>query len=146
MKKVKVVRTEDRGIIPRYAHPHDAGFDFHSIDTITVPAGGTVKVRTGIAMQIPVGYELQIRPRSGLSAKSKIRIANSPGTIDSGYNGEIMIIVDNISQNQAEAFRINEGDRIAQGVLTPIEQADFEVVNKLDDSERGSGGFGSSGI
>lgn len=143
--KVKVVKTEPRARIPYYATSGSAGFDFHSIDTITVPAGGTVKVRTGIAMQIPEGYELQVRPRSGLSAKSKIRIANSPGTIDSDFRGEILIIVDNISQNQAEAFRINEGDRIAQGVLTPIEKADFEVVGDLDDSERGSGGFGSTG-
>ncbi len=96
-------------------------------------------------MQIPEGYELQIRPRSGLSGKSKIRVANSPGTIDSDYTGEILIIVDNISQNQADSFRINEGDRIAQGVLKQVERAEFEVVGELDDTDRGSGGFGSTG-
>lgn len=143
--KVKVVRTEDRGIIPRYQTSGSAGFDFHSIDTITVAAGKTVVVRTGIAMQIPEGYELQIRPRSGLSARSKIRISNSPGTIDSDYTGEIRIIIDNISQNQADSFRINEGDRIAQGVLKKVERAEFDVVGELDDTERGSGGFGSTG-
>jgi dUTP pyrophosphatase len=143
--KVKVVKTEDRARLPKKAHAHDAGFDFYSIDTMTVPAGKTVKVRTGIAMQIPEGYELQIRPRSGLSAKSKLRIANSPGTVDSGYCGEILIIIDNISQNQADSYRINEGDRIAQGVLNKIEDIQFEEVDGLEDTERGSGGFGSSG-
>ena len=144
--KVKIKRIEDRAIIPSYANKGDAGFDLHSIDTINVPADGTVRVRTGLTMAIPEGYELQIRPRSGLSFKSKIRISNSPGTIDSGYRGEILILVDNISQNGAEAYRINAGDRIAQGVLKPIVKAEFEEVDDLDDdTERGTDGFGSSG-
>jgi dUTP pyrophosphatase len=143
--KVKVVKTEENAILPKYQTSGAAGFDFHSLNSVNIPAGSTIKLRTGIAMQIPEGYELQIRPRSGVSAKTKIRIANAPGTIDSDYTGEIMIIIDNISQNQADSFRINQGDRIAQGVLKQVERAEFEVVGELDDTDRGSGGFGSTG-
>lgn len=142
--KIRIKKTEDRAQIPAYQSEGAAGFDFHSIDSITIPANGTVKVRTGIAMEIPQGYELQIRPRSGMSAKTKIRVANAPGTIDSDFRGEILIILDNISQNQADSFRVNEGDRIAQGVLQKVNQAEFEVVNSLSETERGEGGFGST--
>lgn len=143
--KLKIKKTSDRARVPFYATKGSAGFDLHAIDTMTVPAGGTVKVRTGLAFEIPEGYELQIRPRSGMSAKTKVRISNSPGTLDSDFRGEVLIIVDNISQNQADSYRIQEGDRIAQAVLQKVEQADFELVEELSETQRGSGGFGSTG-
>ena len=143
--KLKIKKTSDRAKVPFYATSGSAGFDLHAIDTMTVPAGGTVKVRTGLAFEIPEGYELQIRPRSGMSAKTKVRISNSPGTLDSDFRGEVLIIVDNISQNQADSYRIQEGDRIAQAVLQKVEQADFELVEELTETQRGSGGFGSTG-
>ena len=144
--QIKIKRIEQRSIIPKYATSGAAGFDFHSIDTISIPAGGTAKVRTGLAMEIPEGYELQIRPRSGLSAKTKLRVSNSPGTIDADYRGEILILLDNISQNQADSIRIMAGDRIAQGVLQKVEQASFEEVTSLSETERGEGALGSTDI
>lgn len=143
--KVKIKKTEDRAKIPYYQTKGAAGFDLHSIDTVSIQAGSTMLVRTGLAFEIPEGYELQIRPRSGMSAKTKVRISNSPGTIDSDYRGEVKIIVDNISQNQADSYRIQEGDRIAQAILQKVEQAEFEQVDELSNTKRGSGGFGSSG-
>ncbi len=144
--KIKIKKTESRAQIPFYATKGSAGFDIHSIDSLTVAAGSTMKIRTGLSFEIPEGYELQIRPRSGMSAKTKIRISNSPGTIDHDYRGEVMIIVDNISQNQADSYRINEGDRIAQAVLKKVERAEFEIVEKLSSTNRGSNGFGSTGF
>lgn len=143
--KLKIKKTSDRARVPFYATSGSAGFDLHAIDTVSIQAGSTVMVRTGLAFEIPEGYELQIRPRSGMSAKTKIRVSNSPGTLDSDYRGEVMIIIDNISQNQADSYRINSGDRIAQAVLQKVEQAEFELVDELSETQRGSGGFGSSG-
>ena len=138
------MKIENRAIIPEYQTSGSAGFDLHSIDTTNVPAGKTVKIRTGLAFDIPEGYELQIRPRSGLSATSKIRVSNSPGTIDSDFKSEVLIILDNISQNQADSFRVKEGDRIAQAVLKKVERAELEEVDTL--SQTGRGALGSTGI
>jgi len=140
---IKVKQTESRSIITRYQTDGSAGFDLHSIDDINVPAGGTAKIRTGLAFEIPEGYELQIRPRSGMSANTKIRVSNSPGTIDSDYTSEVLILLDNISQNQADSYRVKRGDRIAQAVLQKVEQADFQVVDDL--IHTGRGGLGSTG-
>jgi dUTP pyrophosphatase len=142
--KLKVKKLEDRAILPKYQTNGASGFDLHSIDTTSVPAGKTMMVRTGLAFDIPEGYELQIRPRSGLSSQSKLRVANSPGTIDSDYKKEVVIIIDNISQNQAESYKINQGDRIAQAVLKKVERADLELVDFFQDTDRE--GFGSTGI
>ena len=143
--KVKIKTLTDKAKIPEYQTKGSAGFDFHSIDKVKVDAGTTKVIRTGIALDIPEGYELQIRPRSGLSAKTPLRIANAPGTIDSDYKEEILIIVDNISNNQANSYVINEGDRIAQGVLCKVEQAELELSNIFSSTER-KGGLGSTGI
>jgi len=143
--KVKIKKLEDRAIIPEYKSEGAAGFDFHAIDSITVPAGRSMKVRTGIAMEIPAGYEVQIRPRSGLSANTSLRVSNSPGTLDSDFRGEIMILIDNIDQNGASSVRIDAGERIAQGVLQKVEQIEFIEVDELSETERGEGGFGSTG-
>jgi dUTP pyrophosphatase len=144
--KLKVKLLEPRAAMPKFATPGSAGFDLHAIDSISIPAGKTVKVRTGLAFDIPEGYELQIRPRSGMSANTKIRVANAPGTIDADYTGEVMIILDNISQNQADHYRITEGDRIAQAVLKKVEQVELELTDQIKITERGNGGLGSTGV
>jgi dUTP pyrophosphatase len=143
--KLKIKRLEDRSILPTYATPGSAGFDLHSIDDISIPAGTTAKIRTGIAIEVPEGYELQIRPRSGMSANTKVRVANSPGTIDSDYRLEIVVILDNICQNQADSYRVKQGDRIAQAVLKKVERATFDIVDTLSGTSR-TGGLGSTGV
>ena len=144
MIKLKVKKLEDNAIVPKFHSSGAAGFDFHSLDSVNIPSGQTVVLRTGIALDIPEGYEIQIRPRSGLSAKTKIRVANAPGTIDSDYKKEIMIILDNVSNNQAENYKINSGERIAQGVLKKCEE--FEIVETPVISVTNRGGLGSTGI
>ena len=100
-------------------------------------------IPTGLSFSIPKGYEVQIRPRSGLAAKNGITVLNTPGTIDSDYRGEIKVILINLGD---EDFTVNNGDRIAQMVVQKVKQASFEVVDNLDETERGSGGFGSTGV
>lgn len=119
--------------------------DFHVLvdeHTLKIQPNETKLIRTGLAMEIPLGYELQLRPRSGLSLETKLRIANSPATIDSDFRGEIKIIVENIGD---EPITITHHDRIAQGVLKEVLQANFIEVDSLGDTKRGEGGFGHSG-
>lgn len=165
---VKIVKLHPDAVIPKYARELDAGFDLVAIEDVIVEPGKTVKVRTGLALQLLPGYELQIRPRSGVSAKTKLRVSNAPGTVDAGYRGEVCVLIDNIYPytgwiNQYATtldnehfytdnvydegtYLIRKGDRIAQGVVTVVASADFIVVDELDDSERGAGGFGSTGV
>ena len=100
-------------------------------------------IPTGLFFEIPEGYEIQIRPRSGLAAKNGVTVLNTPGTIDSDYRGEIKIILINLGD---EDFVINSGDRIAQMIVAPVTQADFSIVENLSETERGTGGFGSTGV
>lgn len=144
---IKIVHPD--AVVPKYATPGSAGFDLVAIeDTIIYPVQTQV-IRTGLAMAVPKGFELQIRPRSGLSLHTKLRVANSPGTVDSDYRGEIGIIITNtepeLSLSGYGAVAIKKGDRIAQGVICPVVRAEFEVVDSLDETTRGSGGFGSTG-
>lgn len=144
---VQIYYDYESGAYPiKYATDGAAGFDIYAARTVEIAGNGVAIIPTGLYMAIPAGYELQIRPRSGNSAKTNIRIANSPGTIDSDYRGEIGIIVD----NKGEAtLKINKGDRIAQGVFAVVPKAGFSVVDKkeyLGTTERGTGGFGSTGI
>ena len=145
--KIKIKKLHKDAIIPIYATTGSAGFDFHSIEDIVVSQHKSLLVKTGLSFEIPIGYELQVRPRSGLSLKTKLRISNSPGTIDSDYRGEVCIIVDNIDsrENYSTDIVIKKGDRIAQGIICPIQQVEFEEVEELDRTERGGFGFGSSG-
>lgn len=113
-----------------------------AITSITLNPGGRVLIPTGLQIALPVGYEAQIRPRSGLALKNGISIVNSPGTIDSDYRGDIGVIVIN---HGFEPFTINQGDRIAQMVIAKVEQAEFVVVESLNDTDRGCGGFGHTG-
>ena len=118
----------------------------NGIRQIIICASGIKLIPTGLKFSIPDGYEMQIRPRSGISSKTKIRIANSPGTLDSDYRGELMIIMENIEDRESMgSYRINHGDRIAQLIFAPVVQAHFEIKEFLDETKRGSGGFGSTG-
>ena len=140
---VKVKKLHPDASLPKYAKDGDAGFDLAAIHDVCVQPGETVIIKTGLAMAIPKGFELQVRPRSGLSANTKLRVANSPGTIDSGYRGEIGIIMENIGDG---FIRISTGDRIAQGVISIVPVANFAETNELDETERGTGGYGSTGM
>ena len=144
MLRVKIKKLHQDAVIPQYQTTGAAGFDFHAIEDMEIPTRKTVLVKTGLSMEIPEGYELQVRPRSGMSLKTKMRIANSPGTIDSDYRGEICIIMENMGMLGALPYDIKKGDRIAQGVICPVFQATF-IEDELNESERGEKGFGSSG-
>jgi dUTP pyrophosphatase len=130
-------------MVPRYAHgpEEDAGMDLHSVEAVTLAPGETKLVATGVAIQLPAGYEAQIRPRSGLALKHSITLPNSPATIDPGYRGEIRVILLNLGR---EPFQILPGERIAQMVVARYEAVEWEEGD-LADSRRGEGGFGSSG-
>lgn len=131
--------------MPAYATPGSAGLDLRanlSEDVVINPLGRAI-IPTGIYMALPVGYEAQIRPRSGLAAKSGITVLNSPGTIDSDYRGEICAILVNLSD---QPFTIHNGDRVCQMVIAKYESADIEEVSSLDETERGAGGFGHTGV
>lgn len=138
---VKVQRIDENAILPTYAHPIDAGADVYAIEDTVIHCKGTKIVRTGLKVAIPAGYEIQIRPRSGLSLKTGLRIVNAPGTIDAGYRGEVGIIIENTGLSQ---YEIKKGDKIAQMVIMPVPAINWELVSELDSSERGEGGFGST--
>lgn len=128
--------------LPAYATDGAAGMDVLAAEDVTLAPGGRHAVATGLALAIPEGYELQVRPRSGLALKHGISLPNTPGTIDSDYRGELKIIMINLG---AEDFAIHRGDRIAQLVLAPVVRAGWLEVAELDDTARGAGGFGSTG-
>ena len=127
---------------PAYATEGAAGMDVLAAEEVTIAPGARHAVATGLALAIPPGYEMQVRPRSGLALKHGISVPNTPGTIDSDYRGELKVILIN---HGAEAFAIARGDRIAQLVLAPVVQAAWEEVAELDNTARGAGGFGSTG-
>lgn len=141
---IKIV-NKSANPLPSYATPGSAGMDLRAnlSDDVTIKPLARAIVPTGIFIQLPEGYEAQIRPRSGLAAKSGITVLNTPGTIDSDYRGEICAILVNLSD---KPFTIHNGDRICQMVIARHEFASFTQVDSLDSSERGEGGFGHSGI
>ena len=128
--------------LPAYATEGAAGMDIVSAEEVTLAPGARHAVATGLSVAIPAGYEIQVRPRSGLALKHGISIPNTPGTIDSDYRGELKVILIN---HGAEPFAIARGDRVAQLVLAPVTQAAWNEVADLDETERGAGGFGSTG-
>ncbi len=128
--------------LPDYATEGAAGMDVLAAEDVSLPSGGRHAVATGIAMAIPEGFEIQVRPRSGLALKHGISLPNTPGTIDSDYRGELKIIMIN---HGAEEFAIRRGDRIAQLVLAPVVRGSWVEVDDLDETARGKGGFGSTG-
>ena len=128
--------------LPHYATTGAAGMDVRSAEDVVIAPGERHAVATGLALAIPQGFEIQVRPRSGLALKHGITVPNTPGTIDSDYRGELKIIMIN---HGAEPFAIARGDRVAQLVLAPVTQAAWIEVEELDSTERGAGGFGSTG-
>jgi dUTP pyrophosphatase len=135
--------THGRGLaLPAYATLDAAGMDVLAAEDVTLAPGGRHAVATGFALAIPPGFEIQVRPRSGLALKHGISLANTPGTIDADYRGELKIILINLG---GEEFHIARGDRIAQLVLAPVVQLRWTEVAELDDTVRGTGGFGSTG-
>jgi dUTP pyrophosphatase len=147
--KVKIINNSNN-TDPEYQKEGDSGFDFMANlpedAVIIIEPLKRALVPTGLHFQIPVGFELQVRPRSGLALKNGITVLNTPGTVDSGYRGEVKVILFNTGE---EAFTIKNGDRIAQGVISPVQTrktTKFLRVNSLDTSDRGAGGFGSTGV
>lgn len=140
---VKFKRLSHSAIIPAYQTAGAAGADLraNNEETMTVFPGATVLVPTGLAMELPPGYEAQVRSRSGLSVEG-VTVANSPGTIDQDFSGEIFVIL----RNNGQTFSIHKGDRIAQLVIARVARAEFACVSELTKTERGEGGFGSTGI
>ena len=140
--KLKIKKLNKEAIIPKYQTELAAGFDLHSIEEYVLKKGERKLIKTGLAFEIEDGYEVQIRPRSGLAFKHGITVLNSPGTIDADYRGEIMVLLINLGD---EDFEIKKGERIAQAVVAPVVQAKFEEVEELSSTKRGAGGFGSTG-
>ena len=140
--QLRVKRLAEDAVLPRYAHPHDAGLDLHAAVDAVVDPGQAVAVSTGIAVELPPGTEAQVRPRSGLALKHSVTILNAPGTIDEEYRGEVGVVL--INHGDA-AFRIQRGMRIAQLVVQRRLSIDVVEVDALTDTERGVGGFGSTG-
>lgn len=140
---VLIQKLCDDAIIPKYAHEGDAGVDLYSRIDYELKPKERVLIPTGLKMAIPHGYEGQVRPKSGLALKSGITVLNTPGTVDAPYRGEIGVIVIN---HHNEAYNIKKGEKIAQMVFNEIKYANFEEVKSLDETSRGDGGFGSTGL
>jgi dUTP pyrophosphatase len=142
--RVQIRRLRPDAIVPRYQTADAAGMDLHAAldQPMQVAPGAVVSVPTGLAMAIPRGFEGQVRPRSGLAIKHAVTLINAPGTLDADFRGGVMVLLINHGR---EPFTIAHGDRIAQMVITPVVQAAVDVVNELPDTERGIGGFGSTG-
>ncbi len=141
--QVRVKRLTPDAKIPKAAKAGDVAFDLYSVIDHEIKQGERYAVPTGIAVEIPPGYEGQVRPRSGLALKEGITVLNAPGTIDSGYRGEVKAIMINHSD---ASFQITKGMRISQLAIRPVPKVTFVEVNELSDTERGEGGFGSTGI
>jgi dUTP pyrophosphatase len=146
--KIKVLDNFDQSLaLPQYVTEGAAGADIRAClpcrDQLIIRPGERVLIPTGLSFEIPVGFEIQVRPRSGLSLKTHLLVVNSPGTIDSDYRGEVKIIMGNLGDKDEV---INHGDRVAQIVLAPIVQAKFQVGHELTSTSRGAGGFGSTGL
>ena len=141
--KVKVINRSENSL-PEYGTAHAAGLDLRAnLDTpMVLEPLKRALVPTGLFLELPVGYEAQVRPRSGLAIKHGITVLNSPGTIDADYRGEVMVILVNLSD---EAFTVNHGERIAQLVMAKHEQIEWETVSELEETARGAGGFGHTG-
>jgi dUTP pyrophosphatase len=144
MPRVKIQRQDPALPLPRYESPGAAGMDLRArlAEALTIPPLGRAVIPTGLALEIPVNYEAQVRPRSGLAASSGLTVLNSPGTIDSDYRGELKVILVNLGSAPCS---IRNGDRIAQLVFAPVVHAALEAADRLGETPRGDGGFGSTG-
>lgn len=144
MTVLKVKRLHPSAIIPAYQTEGAACFDIHALYSSEVYSGDSIRVSTGLAFEIPPGWCMKVFPRSGLAAKHRIKLDNCTGIIDSDYRGELVILLANDSNHHR--FRFNAGDRIAQAMLERVERVAFEVVEELGETQRGDGGFGSTGV
>jgi dUTP pyrophosphatase len=143
--EVLAQRLDPRLPLPAYAHPGDAGMDLHAAHDAVVPAsGGRATVGTGLAVALPAGCVALVHPRSGLAARHGVTVLNAPGTVDAGYRGEVRVTL--LNTDPSEEFQVRRGDRIAQLVLQPFWTARLVEVESLPGSERGGGGFGSTGV
>ena len=140
---VKVLRTDPAAQLPVYAHPGDAGMDVRSIEEVTLAPGARALIHTGLVLMLPPNAEAQVRPRSGLALKHGVTVLNTPGTIDAGYRGEVGVILINLG---TEPFVVEKGMKIAQLVVSPVAQAEVVEVASVDETDRGAGGFGSTGV
>jgi len=143
MVPVQIRRIDPDLPLPAYAHPGDAGADLYAAEDVEIPPGERLLVRTGVAVALPAGYVGLVHPRSGLAARLGVTVLNAPGTVDSGYRGEILVNL--VNHDRVTPAKIARGDRIAQLVVQQVETADFQVVDELPESVRGAGGHGSTG-
>ncbi len=143
MTQLPIAKLKDEAVLPTRAHEGDAGLDLYACEAAHIGPGERWSVGTGVAVEIPEGHAGLVLPRSGLARKHGIALVNSPGLIDSGYRGEVRVLL--LNTDPAETFRVEAGDRIAQLVIAPIALAEPVEVDSLSDSTRGDGGFGSSG-
>ena len=144
MTEILIKRLSDKVVMPKYETEGSSGLDLaaHINESVEIKPASTAIIPTGLAVSIPKNFEIQIRPRSGLAAKNQISVLNTPGTIDADYRGELKVILINLG---AKSFLVENGARIAQMVLCPVVKANLKEVKTLDDTKRGSGGFGSTG-
>jgi dUTP pyrophosphatase len=140
---LRIARLDERARLPTRAHDGDAGLDLYALEPAVLAPGERASVPTGIAVEIPPGHAGLVLPRSGLAARHGISVVNAPGLIDSGYRGEVRVLL--LNTDRARPFELDGGDRIAQLVLVPVALPTPTEVDALSDSERGAGGFGSSG-
>jgi len=140
---VQFKRLDPAALLPRYAHPGDAGMDLCACEAVTLDPGTYRLVRTGLSMELPTDAEAQVRPRSGLALKHGVTLLNTPGTIDAGYRGEVGVILINHGR---EPFHITPGMRIAQMVIASVVRAEIQEAGSLSSTSRGEGGFGSTGV
>jgi len=141
--EVLIQKLHNDAVIPKYAHEGDAGVDLHSTIDYGLKPGEKALIPTGLKMAIPKGYEGQVRPKSGLALKSGITVLNTPGTVDAPYRGEVGVIVINHSK---DPYQIRKGEKIAQMIFNEIKYANFKVVDSLNETSRGEGGYGSTGL
>lgn len=145
-KTIKVELINEDSIFPKYVYPSDSGFDLHASEEVIIGPFGRALVPTGLKLSFDEGYEIQVRPKSGLALKQGLTVLNTPGTVDQGYTGEIQVIVFNTNNT---TVTIPKGMKVGQGVLCPVVQGKyvvFEQVGKVEDKDRGNNGFGSTGI
>ena len=146
MNKIEIKCVALKGaVMPVYKTTGAAGADVCALvdHSVTIPAGKFAMIPTGLFFEIPEGYEIQVRPRSGLAAKNGVTVLNTPGTIDSDYRGELKVILINLGEKD---FVVNSGERIAQIIVSPVTTADFKLTDSLSDTQRGEKGFGSTGV
>ncbi|GAA7697204.1 dUTP diphosphatase [Helicobacter pylori] len=141
--KIKIQKIHPNALIPKYQTEGSSGFDLHAVEEVMIKPHSVGLVKIGICLSLEAGYELQVRTRSGLALNHQVMVLNSPGTVDNDYRGEIKVILANLSDKD---FKVQVGDRIAQGVVQKTYKAEFIECERLDETSRGSGGFGSTGV